>query len=300
MRDLGWQRINPDEYRASHARLGGSVITHPDVLDFLHARAALKPVYLGHAGAQGLLAGALCRWGRDLAGDERALRRLQPRYDFGAPEIILPLQSEARLPAWLLARTSHLSMRHAGAFRNLLQVRAARRHLALAKPLGGAGISARTQRKRRAAWQQFQDAGGWATSVQAHDPGTLADVYTDLFHSRWGCAPAPRDALLDLVTALRHLLFGHVLWLRGNPVAFDLVLMADSPGWLSADCINGAVDPRCKALSPGSVLLWLNLAEAHVRAQSRAVPLRFGLGHFDRPYKATWCEREPLLRTLTW
>lgn len=302
MRTLGWLNVSAQDYRECYERFGGSVVTHPDVLDFLHARMPLAPQYLGvRGGEDGMLAGAACRWGDRLAGDERTLREVvQPRFDLGAPEIVLPCSGRAR--PWLrllMFKTSHLSALSKHLFVNVRQVTRSRRQLALAKTLGDGGFSTKTKRRRRLDVRRFLAAGGQATRVHDHDASTLADIYRDLHHSRWGRHPAERGCLIELLTHLRHLLFGHVLWVNGQPVAYDFVLMARSPRWLSAECVNGGVDPRFAELSPGSVLIWLNLVEAWEQAQENARELRFSLGRMDREYKRAWCHPAPLFRSMT-
>ncbi len=302
MRTLGWRTVSPQDYRRCYESFGGSVVTHPDVLEFLHARLPLVPHYLGIDGDHGELAGAACRWGDRLAGDERSLRDIvRPDYDLGAPEIVLPCSARAR--PWtrlLMLKTSHLSALSSHLFSNLRPVGRTRRQLALAKGMGADGFSTKTKRRRRLDLRGFLAAGGHATRVQDHDPELLADIYRDLHRSRWGKHPAPRARLIDMLTQLRHLVFGHVLWLDARPVAYDFVLMARSPAWLSAECINGGIDPSVADLSPGSVLIWLNLVEAWEQAQAEQRELRFSLGRMDLAYKEAWCRPAPLYRSLTW
>jgi len=301
MRTRGWRVICAVEYPRCYERFGGSVITHPDVLDLLHARMPLRPRYLGLKGKNGELVGAVCRWGNRLAGDERVLRDVvQAHFDLGAPEIVLPVSSAAGKRANILTlKSSHVSALNRDLFTNLRPVRRDRRQLALAKDMSENGFSAKTKRKRRQAVRSFLEANGSVTQVQDHDACTLAAIHDTLHRSRWGKSPGERQALVDLLTQLRHLLFGQVLWLHGEPVAYDFVLMARSPGWLSAECINGGVDARYPELSVGPVLVWLNLVQAWEMADAEGRDLRFSLGRMDMDYKSTWCRPSPIDKTMT-
>lgn len=301
MRTLGWKKIGAADYRQCYEQFGGSVITHPDVLEFIHARRNCRPGYYGRAERTRPLSGALCRWGSYLAGDERALRTLvRPAYDFGAPEIIVPMDETPEAGRkFMFLRTSHLSALNRGAFANLLSVDKCRRKLALVKGLGDEGCSAKTRRNRQASVRKFLEAGGEVRDVSQYDAGSLADIYLDLYRARWGGEPCTRTQLVDMISSLKHLVFGHVLWLNGEPCAYDLVLAAESPRHLSAECINGGVDPRHSALSPGTVLMWLNVTKAWDAAQAAGRELRFSLGRMEKKYKEMWCAPAPLYRTLT-
>ncbi|WP_259341115.1 antimicrobial resistance protein Mig-14 [Serratia odorifera] len=83
----------------------------------------------------------------------------------------------------------------------------------------------------------------------------LCDIYISLFTKRWGDTLScySRDALSDVLGALRHLVFGYVLLMNGQPCAYDLVFKAECPQWIFFDCINGGYDPDFASLSVGSV-----------------------------------------------
>lgn len=300
MRTLGWRPISAADYRASHERYGGSVATHPDVLAFLHERLRLPGEYLGVPGDDGAAQLAVCRWGRYVAGEASALgRHVTPYYDLGTPELIVPCAPDAARRL-LLLRASHLSPLSQHLFRNARPVAKERRHLAMAKGMGADGFSRKTAKRRRLDVKHFLEQGGQVTEVHEHDAQTLADIYRTLHHARWQRYPGERDRLIDLMSSLRHLLFGHVLWMQGRAVAFDFILKADSPRWTSFECVNGGFDPAVVDCSPGSVLIWLNLVKAWEETTAAGREMRFSLGHMDNDYKTTWCRPQTVYRTLTW
>jgi len=47
LRESGWKAITADEYKSAWMRFGGSVITHPDVVEKLSCLAGIAPRYLG-------------------------------------------------------------------------------------------------------------------------------------------------------------------------------------------------------------------------------------------------------------
>lgn len=66
----GWRKSKDSTYAECHKLFGGSVITHPDVLNFLHNRLPCNPDYYVKKDTDGRLLGALCTWdGKHLAGD---------------------------------------------------------------------------------------------------------------------------------------------------------------------------------------------------------------------------------------
>jgi len=98
-RERGWQVIDATTYRQVWQRFGGSVATHPDVIERLAGLAQIPVRYLGWEQNGGLVAAVPC-WGRHLALSKEVLKKRGKRglFDLGNAEIILPLAEEARVP----------------------------------------------------------------------------------------------------------------------------------------------------------------------------------------------------------
>ena len=58
--------------------------------------------------------------------------------------------------------------------------------------------------------------------------------------------------------------------------------------------VNGGVDPAFSALSPGSVLTYLNTQQAWALSGSTAKNLRYSFGKADNEYKDRWCSQSAI------
>ena len=98
-RERGWAPVEAEVYAQAWQRYGGSVATHPQVIERLAGLAQIPVRYLGweHGGE---LKGAIATWGRDLALSKDVLKRSGKKglFDLGNAEIILPLAPGVRLP----------------------------------------------------------------------------------------------------------------------------------------------------------------------------------------------------------
>jgi hypothetical protein len=95
---LGWSLVDVNKYAHVWKRLGGSVITNPEILDFIHARHDCKPSYMARYSPQGKICAAVAVWGGKYpAGDTEALHKcgISDRR-FGTPEITQPVAPKCR------------------------------------------------------------------------------------------------------------------------------------------------------------------------------------------------------------
>ncbi|EEJ7379045.1 antimicrobial resistance protein Mig-14, partial [Salmonella enterica subsp. enterica] len=96
----------------------------------------------------------------------------------------------------------------------------------------------------------------------------------------------------DFFSHLRHLLYGCVLYVENAPCAFDIVLKAESRLNVYFDVPNGGVRKECMNLSPGSILMWLNVNNAKSYCQAKNKKFIFSIGAL-RPeweYKLRWAD----------
>ena len=82
--------------------------------------------------------------------------------------------------------------------------------------------------------------------------------------------------------------------LRGDPVAVQVLYRVESAQWVSVEYINGGIDPKAQDLSPGSVLIFVNVEAAQKDAAAQGKALRYSFGRTGRDYKNLWCAPEPV------
>lgn len=290
-RERGWTPIDADDYAAAWGRFGGSVITHPQVVERLAGLAGIPVRYLGHF-AEGELKAAIPAWGRHLALSRRVLKRrgLRDLIDLGNAEVILPVATDAGVA--LRHEVAYLSELNRGGFSGL---RSQSEQLAMARAPEEWTKKFRYNQRREL--RLFEEAGGVARPVAEFQAAELAAIYRELFERRWGFAVPGKSGLAEVFDLLREFLRGSVLLLDGSPVAVQVLYGVEATGWFSYEYINGGVDPSVHHLSPGSVLSFINTQAAWDEARRNGKALRYSFGRADREYKDRWCNRVIAFRT---
>jgi len=287
-RERGWQAIDAKAYAQAWTRFGGSVATHPLVVEQLADLAQIPVRYLGWHQA-GELKAAIPVWGRHLALSKDVLKRAGKKalFDLGNAEIILPAAPDAAAP--LRHTVRYLSELNLGRFNGL---KAQKEQLAMAR--APEDLSKKFRYNQRRELRLLEEAGGVVRPISDFSAQEIASMYCDLFLRRWGFPATGAERMADVLERLRELLIGSVLLLDGKPIAIQLVYRVEAPEWISVEYINGGVDPETKAFSPGSVLSFLNTQAAWEDARTRNKPLRFSFGRADREYKDRWCNPVPV------
>ncbi len=289
-RERGWQVIDAKAYAEAWARFGGSVATHPRVVEQLAELAQIPVRYLGWL-QDGELKAAIPTWGRHLALSKDVLKRAGKKglFDLGNAEIILPAAADASAPLRHAAR--YLSELNQGRFTGL---KAQTEQLAMAR--AHEDLSKKFRYNQRRELRLLEEAGGVVRPISDFDAGQNAAMYRDLFQRRWGFPATGAERLAEVLERLRELLIGSVLLLDDKPIAIQLVYRVEAPEWISVEYVNGGVDPETKAFSPGSVLSFLNTQAAWEDARACNKPLRFSFGRADREYKDRWCNPVPVFQ----
>ncbi|AZC99743.1 MULTISPECIES: antimicrobial resistance protein Mig-14 [Pseudomonas] len=287
-RERGWSVVDASTYAAAWQRFGGSVATHPLVVERLANLAGIPVRYLAweHAGE---LRAAIPTWGRDLALSKDVLKRRGKKglFDLGNAELILPAAPETQAP--LRHRGRYLSALNQGRFSTLkLQAE----QLAMART--PEELSKKFRYNQRRELRLLEEAGGVVRPVSEFSSQELAAIYCDLFQRRWGFPATGAERMADVIELLRELLIGSVIFLNDAPIAIQLVYRVEAPEWISVEYINGGVDPETREFSPGSVLSFLNTQSAWEQARAIDKPLRFSFGRADREYKDRWCNPVPV------
>ncbi|QXI38068.1 antimicrobial resistance protein Mig-14 [Pseudomonas xantholysinigenes] len=290
-RERGWQVIDAAAYREAWQRFGGSVATHPLVIEQLAELAQIPVRYLGWTQG-GELKAALPAWGRHLALSKDVLKRHGKKglFDLGNAEIILPAADDAAAPLRHAGR--YLSALNQGRFTGL---KAQPEQLAMARP--HEDLSKKFRYNQRRELRLLEEAGGLVRPISDFSAAEIAAMYCDLFQRRWGFPATGAARMAEVVERLRELLIGSVLFLDGAPIAIQLVYRVESTQWISVEYVNGGVDPETKAFSPGSVLSFLNTQAAWEDANARGKALRFSFGRADREYKDRWCNPVPVFQS---
>ena len=287
-RERGWAPVEAEVYAQAWQRYGGSVATHPQVIERLAGLAQIPVRYLGWEQG-GELKGAIATWGRDLALSKDVLKRSGKKglFDLGNAEIILPIAADAQLP--LRHRARYLSTLNQGRVSTL---KPQAEQLAMART--PEDLSKKFRYNQRRELRLLEEAGGLVRAVSEFSSVELAAIYCDLFQRRWGFPAAGAARLAEVLELLKEFLFGSVLFLNDAPIAVQLVYQVQSNEWFSAEYVNGGVDPETRAFSPGSVLSFLNTQGAWEQARAANKSLRFSFGRSDREYKERWCNPVPV------
>ena len=289
-RERGWQVIDAAAYAEAWARFGGSVATHPLVIEQLADLAQIPVRYLGWH-QSGELKAVVPAWGRHLALSKEVLKRagMKGLFDLGNAEIILPAAADAAAPLRHAGR--YLSELNQGRFTGL---KAQKEQLAMAR--AHEDLSKKFRYNQRRELRLLEEAGGVVRPISDFNSSEIAAMYCDLFQRRWGFPATGAERMADVLERLRELLIGSVLLLDDKPIAIQLVYRVEAPEWISVEYVNGGVDPETKAFSPGSVLSFLNTQAAWEDARARNKPLRFSFGRADREYKDRWCNPVPVFQ----
>lgn len=282
-RERGWTPIDAASYAELWSRHGGSVATHPQVVERLAGLARLPVRYLGWE-QEGRLRAAIPVWGRHLALSKDVLKRAGKKglFDLGNAEIILPGEADAQAPLRHLGR--YLGEPNIGRFSGL-----ATQAEALALARAPEDLSKKFRYNQRRELRLLEEAGGQVRPVSDFSSAEFAALYCDLFQRRWNFPATGAAHMAEVLELLREFMVGSVLFLNDSAIAIQLLYRVEAPSWVSVEYVNGGVDPLTRDFSPGSVLSYLNTQAAWEDARARGKALRFSFGRADREYKVRWC-----------
>jgi len=289
-RERGWTPIDAPTYQTTWQRYGGSVATHPMVVERLAHLAQIPVRYLGWE-QDGELKAAVATWGRSLALSKDVLKSAGKKglFDLGNAELILPVAADVQVP--VRHRGRYLSSLNEGRISTFKpQVES----LAMART--PEELSKKFRYNQRRELRLLEEAGGIVRPVTDFTSAELAHMYCDLFLRRWGFAATGAEHMAEVIELLRDLLIGSVVFLNDAPIAIQLVYRAESPQWISVEYVNGGVDPETRDFSPGSVLSFINTQSAWEDARNLGKALRFSFGRADREYKDRWCNPVPVFQ----
>lgn len=288
-----WCEVDSSVYEEAYNLFGGSFIMHPQVIAVTGTMASISTRYLASY-QDGELVGALPLWGKYLAGDKRYLKKMKKRriFDTGNAEVILPLSKKYYFS---LAgfRGQFISELHREQLDNVI---CQPETLSLARSFKNGDFSSKFRYNRRRELKMFQQDGGEVVVLEQLASAEIATIYIQLFFSRWGKKPKGHERLAEFISGIFPFVKGHLLKKDTLPVAIQLIYLVKSSTVMSAEYINGGLDPQFKKYSPGSILSFLNINYAEELAVREGLPLRFSFGLTDKQYKNTWCVPHPVYR----
>ncbi|MDU7558599.1 MAG: GNAT family N-acetyltransferase, partial [Pseudomonas sp.] len=173
-RERGWSVVDASVYAEAWQRFGGSVATHPMVVERLAQLAGIPVRYLAWE-QDGEVKAAIPTWGRDLALSKDVLKRYGKKglFDLGNAEIILPAADGANVP--LRHRGRYLSQLNEGRFSTLIQQT---EQLAMART--PEELSKKFRYNQRRELRLLEEAGGVVRPVTDFSSTELAAIYCDL------------------------------------------------------------------------------------------------------------------------
>ncbi len=289
-RERGWIEVEAAIYAETWQRFGGSVATHPVVVDRLSELARIPVRYLAWS-VRGEIVAAIPCWGDSLALSKEVLKARRQRgvFDLGNAEVILPIADAVQVPVRQRVRyVSEINVRQVAGLRSQGE------ELAMARP--PEDYSAKFRYNQRRELRLFEQTGGVVRPLSDLSPIQQALAYADLFQRRWGFAPKGKAYLGEVFAALRDFMRGALLFHDRQPIAIQIVYRVESPRWLSFEYINGGVDPETRHFSPGSILTFINTQAAWHEARTLGKALRYSFGRADSGYKERWCRSVPVYR----
>lgn len=287
-RESGWTPIDATAYARAWQQFGGSVATHPEVVERLSGLAGIPVRYLGWF-VDGELCVAMPTWGRHVALSKDVLKRRGKRglFDLGNAEVILPAAEDAR--ARVRHHVRYMSELNAKNFTSLAEQPEG---LALARE--PEDYSKKFRYNQRREQRLLEEAGGSIRPMLELSASEQATIYADLFRRRWNFDAPGKTHLAEVFSLLREFMTGSLIYLNDEPVAIQILYRVEAPKWVSLEYINGGVDPQNREFSPGSVLSFVNTQAAWELARAVGKPLRYSFGRADREYKDRWCHRVPV------
>ncbi len=281
-RIMGWEPSDLETYAEVYHEYGGSINTSPDVVRYFLGDNKLKFKFWQLRKENEIVAAYF------MVNEKTLGLNIWRDYPVSFDEIIIPVAPDQKL--WLPDKTNRLSWVLKSNIINSSFSFREKRKICLIKD----SFSSKTTKKRKGEVKRFFDMGGESYPLKEMSPTDLADLYIYLFKLRFADKVKcyERDKLVALLSALKHMVFGNALFFKGSPCAIDLMLGTESKKMFYFDVPNGGVDPRLSDLSPGSLLMWLNICDARNLCQSQAKKMFFSIGAYEKnwEYKLRWAD----------
>ncbi|SCM53985.1 hypothetical protein [Hafnia alvei] len=287
---LGWKPSSYEIYCQAYHTFGGSVCNHPLVLKILEDRDP-NQIQFFHKKVNGKIVGALFT---DKRGEIiHPYKKIPVIFE----NIILPVSPELGR-CYLPAKSKELSIKHKKQFINFTYGVLNRRSICLVKD----SFSKKTNKKRQSEMNKFLNNGGEVVPVSAFSSEQLSTIYLKLSGMRWGSQHHHSDIkeLADFIESIRPMIFGNVLFYKGEACAYDLIYQAECNNWIYFDDHNGGINTDIKDFSVGSLLLFANINTAHSLCQQKNKEFIFSIGRSNDKwaYKGLWSNEIKLGKSI--
>lgn len=279
---MGWVPCNYDVYAAAYYKFSGSVNMHPDMVMFFMNQGRMK-FQFWHYCQNGITTAAYFTVDNKNIG-----LNVWREYPVSFDEIMLPVAAEQKI--WLPEKTNRLSSDNRANIINSAFIYRTKRQVCRVKD----SFSAKTTKKRNSELRKFLSQGGESYRLADISAGEIAQLYVHLFKLRFADRVRcyDRQKIFELLSSVRHMIFGNVMFFAGVPCAIDLVLAASSENMIYFDVPNGGVDPQFSQYSPGSLLMWSNISDARRICAIQNKKMAFSIGMYEKnwEYKLRWSE----------
>ncbi|WP_241585965.1 transcriptional regulator [Rosenbergiella epipactidis] len=286
----GWELSDYRTYCRAYEKFGGSVCSHPIMLDFLQKNIP-DEIRFFHKMVNGEVVGAY------FTDKNSNLSYHHNKIPLLFEDIILPI-CPVKGGCYLPVKTKALSIKHQKQFVNTNYGLLNRRAVCIVKD----SFSKKSQKKRQAELKKFLSNGGEVLSVASFSSRELSSIYLSLMGERWDIQYYEEEveSLSYFIESIRPMIFGNVLIFNGKPCAYDLIYKAECNDWIYFDDHNGSFDSRIKDFSLGSILLSVNITEAKKICQSSNKEFIFSIGRSNKKwsYKNIWANEIKLGKAI--
>ncbi|MGY5956423.1 GNAT family N-acetyltransferase [Kosakonia sp. BK9b] len=279
---MGWSPCDFERYAAAYYQFGGSVNMHPDLVQFFLKKGCMKFTFWHYCQRGETTAAYFTADGKHVG------LNVWRDYPISYDEVMMPVAAEQKI--WFPERTNRLSAANRRNIINAAFIYRNKRQICRIKD----HFSVKTTRKRNSELKKFLAAGGTCYPLAELSSAEIARLYVYLFKRRFADTVRCYDRMkiTELLSAVRHMIFGNVLFFDGMPCAIDLVLAAPSQRMIYFDVPNGGLDPQFAQHSPGSLLMWANITDARKLCHAQNKHMAFAIGLYDKnwEYKLRWSE----------
>ncbi len=276
----GWNTSDAEIYRQCYKKNGGSINVHPDVIDFITKKTGQTVDYFHHM-EKGEVVGCYPLLDHKYVG-----AKVWSKYPISYDDVLFPLSEDSK--AMFPEHCNRISPFLKGRVLNINYKIARKGNVCIVKDT----FSSKTEKNRRNEYRKFQNAGGLCVDQSDFSAQELARLYIHLFKARFGDKVRCHNEnnLTEIITELRHLIFGKVLFVNEVPCAFDLIFRAESDGVIYFDVPNGGLEPSFSHLSPGSLVMWQNIQSARADCEKKQKKMIFSIGALTNEwsYKLRW------------
>ena len=290
-----WKTISAEEYARMVATFGASFTVQPRVVSLI-ARLANESVSYFGCEANGQLVAAAPVLRDSVVPTYTTLDLIGLGYliDVGHGELVLPVASGAGVN--LPFQADFISPLHVD---DIVNLKEGAFGLMLGRSHGGLQprLSRRVKANALRSLRRYREAGGVWRAIYELSPQEIGSAYVELFTRRWGAPPQGHENLLPVLAELHDLLWGVVLFHKERIVAIQIDYAVETPRGVLGVGVGTAMDPDCRQLGPGSLLMFLNQEALESQGQRCGKSVRFGIGKNDLAYKFQWGYKIPAYQT---